>query len=161
MLDRIKDNVLAAILALDFLTTSSKDFGLAHAWAERILGTHQISPEYLMHMYNALSNKEVEIDLIIEYVTKITGDSMKTAITDIQKCKKPDWKELKEEKLINAYDAMQTIYKKHFEQANPYVYTTEQIRDALSKVNTLVNQIELKILFDEEAMKKNNKAFKD
>ena len=90
MLDRIKDNVLAAVLALDFLTTSSKDFGLAHAWAERILGTHQVSPEYLMHMYNALSNKEVEIDLIIEYVTKITGDSMKTAITDIQKCKKPD-----------------------------------------------------------------------
>lgn len=85
MLDRIKDNVLAAVLALDFLTTSSKNFGLAHAWAERILGTHQVSPEYLMHMYNALSNKEVEIDLIIEYVTKITGDSIKIAITDIQK----------------------------------------------------------------------------
>ena len=160
MLDRIKDNVLAAVLALDFLTTSSKNFGLAHAWAERILGTHQISPEYLMHMYNALSNKEVEIDLIIEYVTKITGDSMKTAITDIQKCKKPDWKELKEEKLINAYDAMQTIYKKHFEQANPYVYTPEQIRDALSKINTIVDQIELKILFDEEAMKKTIKLLK-
>ena len=116
MLDRIKDNVLPAVLALDFLTTSSKDFGLAHAWAERILTTpHQVSPEYLMYMYNALSNKEVEIDLIIEYVTEITGDSMKTAIADIQKCKKPDWKELKEEKLINAYDTMQTIYKKHFE----------------------------------------------
>lgn len=43
-----------------------------------------------MHIYNALTNKEVEIDLIIEYVTEITGDSMKTAITDIQKCKKPD-----------------------------------------------------------------------
>ena len=90
MLDRIKDNVLAGVLALDFLTTSSKNFGLAHAWAERILGTHQVSPEYLMHIYNALTNKEVEIDVIIEYVTEITGDSMKTAITDIQKCKKPD-----------------------------------------------------------------------
>ena len=55
---------------------------------------------------------------------------------------------------------MQTIYKKHFEQANPYVYTPEQIRDALSKINTIVDQIELKILFDEEAMKKAIKLLK-
>ena len=50
--------------------------------------------------------------------------------------------------------------KKHFEQANPYVYTPEQIRDVLSKINTIVDQIELKILFDEEAMKKTIKLLK-
>lgn len=51
MLDRIKDNVLAAVLALDFLTTSSKDFGLAHAWAERILTTPPSSLTRISNVY--------------------------------------------------------------------------------------------------------------
>ena len=156
----IKDNVLAAILAVDFLTTPSKDLGLAYAWAERILATIQVSPEYLTHIYNSLSNKEIEINAIIEYVTEITGNSVETAINDILKCKKPNWKDLKEESLIKAYDAMQVVYKKNYEQDNPYVYTPEQIRDVLSKVNALSNQIELKILFDEEEMAKTLKLFK-
>ena len=156
----IKDNVLAAILAVDFLTTSSKDFGLAYAWAERIYTTHQMSPKYLVHIYNTLANQEIEVNAIIEFVIAITGDSAKAATNDILKCKKPNWKDLKEESLIKAYDAMQVVYKKHFEQDNPYVYTPDQIRDALSKINTLVDQIELKILFDEERMEKTIKLLK-
>lgn len=53
----VKDNVLAAVLVIDFLTTPSKDLEFAYGWAERILTTHQMSPEYLMHIYNAFSNK--------------------------------------------------------------------------------------------------------
>ena len=156
----IKDNVLAAILAVDFLTTPSKDFGLAYAWAERILTTIQVSPEYLTHIYNSLSNQEIEISAIIDYVTAITGDSVDNAIRDIQNCKKPNLTSLQEDSLMKAYDAMQVVYQRNYEQDNPYVYTPEQIRDVLSKINVLVDKIELKILFDEEEREKTLKLFK-
>ena len=156
----IKDNVLAAILAVDFLTTPSKDFSLAYAWAERILTTIQVSPEYLTHIYNSLSNQEIEINAIMDYVTAITGDSVDNAIRDIQNCKKPNLKSLQEDSLMKAYDAMQVVYQRNYKQDNPYVYTPEQIRDVLSKINVLVDKIELKILFDEEEMAKTLKLFK-
>jgi len=156
----IKDNVLAAILAVDFLTTPSKDFGLAYAWAERILTTIQVSPEYLTHIYNSLSNQEIEISAIMDYVTAITGDSVDNAIRDIQNCKKPNLTSLQEDSLMKAYDAMQVVYQRNYEQDNPYVYTPEQIRDVLSKINVLADKIELKILFDEEEREKTLKLFK-
>lgn len=156
----IKDNVLAAIFAVDFLTTPSKDFGLAYAWAERILTTIQVSPEYLTHIYNSLSNQEIEISAIMDYVTAITGDSVNNAIRDIQNCKKPNLKSLQEDSLMKAYDAMQVVYQRNYEQDNPYVYTPEQIRDVLSKINVLADKIELKILFDEEEREKTLKLFK-
>lgn len=156
----IKDNVLAAIFAVDFLTTSSKDFGLAYAWAERILTTIQVSPEYLTHIYNSLSNQEIEISAIMDYVTAITGDSVDNAIRDIQNCKKPNLTSLQEDSLMKAYDAMQVVYQRNYEQDNPYVYTPEQIRDVLSKINVLADKIELKILFDEEEREKTLKLFK-
>ena len=156
----IKDNVLAAIFAVDFLTTPSKDFGLAYAWAERILTTIQVSPEYLTHIYNSLSNQEIEINAIMDYVTAITGDSVDNAIRDIQNCKKPNLTSLQEDSLMKAYDAMQVVYQRNYEQDNPYVYTPEQIRDVLSKINVLVDKIELKILFDEEEREKTLKLFK-
>lgn len=156
----IKDNVLAAIFAVDFLTTPSKDFGLAYAWAERILTTIQVSPEYLTHIYNSLSNQEIEISAIMDYVTAITGDSVDNAIRDIQNCKKPNLTSLQEDSLMKAYDAMQVVYQRNYEQDNPYVYTPEQIRDVLSKINVLVDKIELKILFDEEEREKTLKLFK-
>ena len=156
----IKDNVLAAIFAVDFLTTPSKDFGLAYAWAERILTTIQVSPEYLTHIYNSLSNQEIEISAIMDYVTAITGDSVDNAIRDIQNCKKPNLTSLQEDSLMKAYDAMQVVYQRNYEQDNPYVYTPEQIRDALSKINVLADKIELKILFDEEEREKTLKLFK-
>ena len=156
----IKDNVLAAILAVDFLTTPSKDFGLAYAWAERILTTIQVSPEYLTHIYNSLSNQETEISAIMDYVTAITGDSVDNAIRDIQNCKKPNLTSLQEDSLMKAYDAMQVVYQRNYEQDNPYVYTPEQIRDVLSKINVLADKIELKILFDEEEREKTLKLFK-
>ena len=156
----IKDNVLAAIFAVDFLTTPSKDFGLAYAWAERILTTIQVSPEYLTHIYNSLSNQEIEISAIMDYVTAITGDSVDNAIRDIQNCKKPNLTSLQEDSLMKAYDAMQVVYQRNYEQDNPYVYTPEQIRDVLSKINVLADKIELKILFDEEEREKTLKLFK-
>ena len=156
----IKDNVLAAIFAVDFLTTPSKDFGLAYAWTERILTTIQVSPEYLTHIYNSLSNQEIEISAIMDYVTAITGDSVDNAIRDIQNCKKPNLKSLQEDSLMKAYDAMQVVYQRNYEQDNPYVYTPEQIRDVLSKINVLADKIELKILFDEEEREKTLKLFK-
>lgn len=156
----IKDNVLAAILAVDFLTTSSKDLGLAYAWAERILTTIQVSPEYLTHIYNSLSNQEIEISAIMDYVTAITGDSVDNVIRDIQNCKKPNLTSLQEDSLMKAYDAMQVVYQRNYEQDNPYVYTPEQIRDVLSKINVLADKIELKILFDEEEREKTLKLFK-
>lgn len=156
----IKDNVLAAIFAVDFLTTPSKDFGLAYAWAERILTTIQVSPEYLTHIYNSLSNQEIEISAIMDYVTAITGDSVDNAIKDIQNCKKPNLISLQEDSLMKAYDAMQVVYQRNYEQDNPYVYTPEQIRDVLSKINVLADKIELKILFDEEEREKTLKLFK-
>ena len=156
----IKDNVLAAILAVDFLTTPSKDFGLAYAWAERILTTIQVSPEYLTHIYNSLSNQEIEISAIMDYVTAITGDSVDNAIKGIQNCKKPNLTSLQEDSLMKAYDAMQVVYQRNYEQDNPYVYTPEQIRDVLSKINVLADKIELKILFDEEEREKTLKLFK-
>ena len=156
----IKDNVLAAIFAVDFLTTPSKDFGLAYAWAERILTTIQVSPEYLTHIYNSLSNQEIEISAIMDYVTAITGDSVDNAIKDIQNCKKPNLTSLQEDTLMKAYDAMQVVYQRNYEQDNPYVYTPEQIRDVLSKINVLADKIELKILFDEEEKEKTLKLFK-
>ena len=156
----IKDNVLAAILAVDFLTTPSKDFGLAYAWAERILTTSQVSPEYLTHIYNSLSNQEIEISAIMDYVTAITGDSVDNAIRDIQNCKKPNLTSLQEDSLMKAYDAMQVVYQRNYEQDNPYVYTPEKIRDVLSKINVLADKIELKILFDEEEREKTLKLFK-
>ena len=156
----IKDNVLAAILAVDFLTTPSKDFGLAYAWAERILTTIQVSPEYLTHIYNSLSNQEIEISAIMDYVTAITGDSVDNAIRDIQNCKKPNLTSLQEDSLMKAYDAMQVVYQRNYEQDNPYVYTPEKIRDVLSKINVLADKIELKILFDEEEREKTLKLFK-
>ena len=156
----IKDNVLAAILAVDFLTTPSKDFGLAYAWAERILTTIQVSPEYLTHIYNSLSNQEIEISAIMDYVTAITGDSVDNVIRDIQNCKKPNLTSLQEDSLMKAYDAMQVVYQRNYEQDNPYVYTPEQIRDVLSKINVLADKIELKILFDEEEREKTLKLFK-
>lgn len=156
----IKDNVLAAILAVDFLTTPSKDFGLAYAWAERILTTIRVSPEYLTHIYNSLSNQEIEISAIMDYVTAITGDSVDNVIRDIQNCKKPNLTSLQEDSLMKAYDAMQVVYQRNYEQDNPYVYTPEQIRDVLSKINVLVDKIELKILFDEEEREKTLKLFK-
>ena len=156
----IKDNVLAAILAVDFLTTSSKDLGLAYAWAERILTTIQVSPEYLTHIYNSLSNQEIEISAIMDYVTAITGDSVDNVIRDIQKCKKPNLTSLQEDSLMKAYDAMQVVYQRNYEQDNPYVYTPEKIRDVLSKINVLADKIELKILFDEEEREKTLKLFK-
>ena len=61
---------------------------------------------------------------------------------------------------MKAYDAMQVVYQRNYEQDNPYVYTPEQIRDVLSKINVLVDKIELKILFDEEEMAKTLKLFK-
>ena len=156
----IKDNVLAAIFAVDFLTTPSKDFGLAYAWAERILTTIQVSPEYLTHIYNSLSNQEIEISAIMDYVTAITGDSVDNVIRDIQNCKKPNLTSLQEDSLMKAYDAMQVVYQRNYEQDNPYVYTPEQIRDVLSKINVLADKIELKILFDEEEREKTLKLFK-
>ena len=156
----IKDNVLAAILAVDFLTTPSKDFGLAYAWAERILTTIRVSPEYLTHIYNSLSNQEIEISAIMDYVTAITGDSVDNAIKGIQNCKKPNLTSLQEDSLMKAYDAMQVVYQRNYEQDNPYVYTPEQIRDVLSKINVLADKIELKILFDEEEREKTLKLFK-
>lgn len=156
----IKDNVLAAILAVDFLTTPSKDFGLAYAWAERILTTIQVSPEYLTHIYNSLFNQEIEISAIMDYVTAITGDSVDNAIKGIQNCKKPNLTSLQEDSLMKAYDAMQVVYQRNYEQDNPYVYTPEQIRDVLSKINVLADKIELKILFDEEEREKTLKLFK-
>ena len=156
----IKDNVLAAILAVDFLTTPSKDFGLAYAWAERILTTIQVSPEYLTHIYNSLSNQEIEISAIMDYVTAITGDSVDNVIRDIQNCKKPNLTSLQEDSLMKAYDAMQVVYQRNYEQDNPYVYTPEKIRDVLSKINVLADKIELKILFDEEEREKTLKLFK-
>lgn len=156
----IKDNVLAAILAVDFLTTPSKDFGLAYAWAERILTTIQVSPEYLTHIYNSLSNQEIEISAIMDYVTAITCNSVDNAIRDIQNCKKPNLTILQEDSLMKAYDAMQVVYQRNYEQDNPYVYTPEQIRDVLSKINVLADKIELKILFDEEEREKTLKLFK-
>ena len=156
----IKDNVLAAILAVDFLTTSSKDLGLAYAWAERILTTIQVSPEYLTHIYNSLSNQEIEISAIMDYVTAITGDSVDNVIRDIQNCKKPNLTSLQEDSLMKAYDAMQVVYQRNYEQDNPYVYTPEKIRDVLSKINVLADKIELKILFDEEEREKTLKLFK-
>ena len=156
----IKDNVLAAIFAVDFLTTPSKDFGLAYAWAERILTTIQVSPEYLTHIYNSLSNQEIEISAIMDYVTAITCDSVENAIKDIQNCKKPNLTSLQEDSLMKAYDAMQVVYQRNYEQDNPYVYTPEQIRDVLSKINVLADKIELKILFDEEEREKTLKLFK-
>ena len=156
----IKDNVLAAIFAVDFLTTPSKDFGLAYAWAERILTTIQVSPEYLTHIYISLSNQEIEISAIMDYVTAITGDSVDNAIRDIQNCKKPNLTSLQEDSLMKAYDAMQVVYQRNYEQDNPYVYTPEQIRDVLSKINVLADKIELKILFDEEEREKTLKLFK-
>lgn len=156
----IKDNVLAAILVVDFLTIPSKDFGLAYAWAERILTTIRVSPEYLTHIYNSLSNQEIEISAIMDYVTAITGDSVDNVIRDIQNCKKPNLTSLQEDSLMKAYDAMQVVYQRNYEQDNPYVYTPEQIRDVLSKINVLVDKIELKILFDEEEREKTLKLFK-
>lgn len=156
----IKDNVLAAIFAVDFLTTPSKDFGLAYAWAERILTTIQVSPEYLTHIYNSLSNQEIEISAIMDYVTAITGDSVDNVIRDIQNCKKPNLTSLQEDSLMKAYDAMQVVYQRNYEQDNPYVYTPEQTRDVLSKINVLAGKIELKILFDEEEREKTLKLFK-
>lgn len=156
----IKDNVLAAIFAVDFLTTPSKDSGLAYAWAERILTTIQVSPEYLTHIYNSLSNQEIEISAIMDYVTAITGDSVDNVIRDIQNCKKPNLTSLQEDSLMKAYDAMQVVYQRNYEQDNPYVYTPEQIRDVLSKINVLADKIELKILFDEEEREKTLKLFK-
>lgn len=61
---------------------------------------------------------------------------------------------------MKAYDAMQVVYQRNYEQDNPYVYTPEQIRDVLSKINVLADKIELKILFDEEEREKTLKLFK-
>ena len=61
---------------------------------------------------------------------------------------------------MKAYDAMQVVYQRNYEQDNPYVYTPEKIRDVLSKINVLADKIELKILFDEEEREKTLKLFK-
>ena len=96
----------------------------------------------------------------MDYVTAITCNSVDNAIRDIQNCKKPNLTILQEDSLMKAYDAMQVVYQRNYEQDNPYVYTPEQIRDVLSKINVLADKIELKILFDEEEREKTLKLFK-